>query len=92
MPQVSPLYGRGKLTDSSLGGYNICCPIVESSVEPQTRPAHGDFSRPATTIRRSGRHRAPPGHGRAPVPAHTKCNETGVGAYRRTKDLSRAFA
>lgn len=80
MPQVSPLYGRGKLTDSSLGGYNICCPIAESSVEPQTRPAHGDFSRPATTIRRSGRRRAPPGHGWGPRSGAHEVQRDGIGS------------
>ena len=86
-PDASLIYRRGKGVASSLGRYNICCPIVETSVEPQSRPTGHVFSRLAEKIplREWGDAAGPS----PPVPWIRYGKPwTRVGAYSRSKDPS----
>src|SRR5262245_17754386 len=83
MPDASSIYRGGKVAASSLGRYNICCPIVSTSVERQSGPTGHVFSHQVKKVplRGVGRHRRP-----FAVPPGIRWKVTGR-EWERTADL-----
>lgn len=89
MRDASLIYRRSKVAVSSLGRYNICCPIVETSVERQSRPTGDVFSHLVGMIPTLGSDLASDATPSLPRPVIPPVRiRPGVGAYSTSNDRS----